>query len=62
MRTDDLGQRAVVALNFPRHLLASDERRAEENEGVGWTGDIGSVSFLAMGSAAHARRSRGRIA
>lgn len=37
---DDLGQRAVVALDAGRHVLRLDERRAEEDERVGRARDV----------------------
>lgn len=37
---DDLGQRAVVALDAGRHVLRLDEGRAEEDERVGRARDV----------------------
>ena len=38
--TNDLGERAVVGLNLGGDMLALDERRTEEDERVGWAGDV----------------------
>ncbi len=37
---DDLGERAVVALDLRGDVLGADEGRAEEDEGVGRAGDV----------------------
>ena len=47
-KTNDLGERAVVRLDLSRHVLALDERRAEEDEGIGWAGDMVLRLLLAV--------------
>jgi hypothetical protein len=44
--TDDLGQIAVVSLDFSRDLLAADEGGPKEDKGIGWTRDVRRVSLL----------------
>lgn len=41
----------MVPFHLLRNLLATDERRSEENEGVGRAWDIRGVSLLAVGCA-----------
>lgn len=41
----------MVSLHLLRHLLATDERGSEENEGVGRAWDIRGVSLLAVARA-----------
>jgi hypothetical protein len=49
--TDDLGQIAVVSLDFPRDLLAANEGGPKEDKSIGWTRDVGRVSLLAVRAA-----------
>ncbi len=47
-RTDYLGEGAVVTFDVARHALGFDERRAEEDERVGWARDVAGPAFLSM--------------
>lgn len=38
--TDNLGQGRVIGLDLCRHVLALDEGRTEEDERIGWAGDM----------------------
>src|SRR5882757_9159220 len=49
--TDDLGQIAVVSLDFPRYLLAANEGGPKEDKSIRWTRDVGRVSLLAVRAA-----------
>ena len=48
-RTDDFGESAVVTLDVSGHALRFYERRAEEDERVGWTWDMARIAFLCVG-------------
>lgn len=48
----DLGQLAMVALNFAWHILLANERGTKKNERIRWTGYVGWMSLLPMGTCA----------
>ena len=55
---NDLGERAVVGLDRGRDVLALDERGAEEDEGIGRTGDVVVRLLLCHGPGDEERGSR----
>lgn len=54
--TDNLGQGRMVRLDLRRHVLALDERRTEEDECIGGTGDVVFRFLLRMRSPSGAGR------
>ena len=47
--TDYFGESAMIPFDVARHALRFDERRAEEDERVGWAWDVADLAFLCMG-------------